>query len=502
MLIPLKHENMAARRWPIITIALIVINVLAFIATQTVMDSESPELGKVKAHILLVAARYPDVKWSPDAQQLIDTFRKKYNKEFERAKDLNSPVIDEYDAHLRMSEAPPWGMQDEADKLSRQYKELESASLTENYGFVPAHPTWISYLSANFLHGGWLHLIGNMWFLWLAGFVLEDVWGRPLYTIFYLIAGAAALQIHLWMNPASLVPCVGASGAVAGLMGAFLVRFPRMKITMGWLFGFRFYKFQAEAFWLLPFWLAGEVFSGAIFGEFSGVAHWAHVGGFIFGAAAAWAIRGSGLEHTVNKTIETKLSVSGNVDIDAGNDCLQHGQLEEAFQHAQMALAEMPDSIEAYTIQREVHWRRSETEQYLQLSEKICALYIKAKAPEAALHIYDDFIGAANGKNLQPGTWMSVIRGLEELENYDRALQEFEKLAAAYPGAQQSIMAQMGAARLCLKKLGRPQDALRFYQAADRSPVPHLDVESMIQIGIREAQKAMETPSGAALARA
>ncbi len=100
---------------------------------------------------------------------------------------------------------------------------------------MPAQPTAISYLTANFLHGGWMHLIGNMWFLWLAGFVLEDVWGRWLYSAFYLIAGAAALQFYAWSNPGSITPTLGASGAVAALMGAFLVRFPKMKIEMAWL---------------------------------------------------------------------------------------------------------------------------------------------------------------------------------------------------------------------------------------------------------------------------
>ena len=500
LLIPLKHENMAARRWPIVTIALIVINVFAFIATQTLMEKESPELGKVKAHILLVAARYPDVKFSPEAQQLVTNFRKKYEKEFQLAKDLNSPVIDAYDAQLRMTDTPPWGMQDEADKLSREYQQLHSASVTENYGFVPAHPTLISYLTANFLHGGWLHLIGNMWFLWLAGFVLEDTWGRPLYTVFYLVAGAAALQIHAWVNPVSIIPCVGASGAVAGLMGAFLVRFPTMKIEMGWLIGFRFVRFQAQAYWLLPFWLLGEVFYGALFGEMSGVAHWAHVGGFVFGALAASAIRYSGLEHTVNKTIETKLSVTGKSDLDAANECLQRGFLDEALLHVQAVLATKPESLDALAVQREVHLRRAETEQYLEMSERLCALYLKAKAPETAIHMYEDFLGSG-GKNLQPATWIILCRGLEELGDYDRALSEYEKLATAYPGVQQSILALMGAAQVCLKKLGRPQDALRFYTAAEKSPVPHLDMESTILVGIKEAQKTM-APAGATAAMA
>ena len=140
-----------------------------------------------------------------------------------------------------------------------QFKSLSKTSIAEQYAFVPAQPTAISYLTANFLHGGWMHLIGNMWFLWLAGFVLEDVWGRWLYSAFYLIAGAAALQFYAWSNPGSITPTLGASGAVAALMGAFLVRFPKMKIEMAWLFLFKLYRFKAAAYWLLPLWLFGEI---------------------------------------------------------------------------------------------------------------------------------------------------------------------------------------------------------------------------------------------------
>ena len=146
-------------------------------------------------------------------------------------------IIDAYDAKIKMTEDTS-KLQDEMDSLNAQFVNLSKSSVIEQYAFVPAKPRPISYVTANFLHGGWLHLIGNMWFLWLAGFVLEDVWGRWVYSVFYLIAGAAALQFWAWSNPGSITPTLGASGAVAALMGAFLVRFPKMKIEMAWLFFF------------------------------------------------------------------------------------------------------------------------------------------------------------------------------------------------------------------------------------------------------------------------
>src|SRR5260370_17040337 len=110
----------------------------------------------------------------------------------------------------------------------------------------------MSYLTANFLHAGWLHLIGNMWFLWLAGGILEDTWGRMIYPAFYLIAGVLALQVHALVNAGGLTPTIGASGAIAGLMGAFLLRFPPVKIETGCLMIYRFYRFKPAAYCLLP----------------------------------------------------------------------------------------------------------------------------------------------------------------------------------------------------------------------------------------------------------
>src|SRR5205823_10244541 len=112
----------------------------------------------------------------------------------------------------------------------------------------------------------------------------------------YFLAWAAALQFHAWSNPESIVPTLGASGAVAALMGAFLVRFPKTKIEVAVVLGLRSLsnlalgkgiRFKAAAYWLLPLWLLMEIFSGALFGTYSGVAHWAHFGGFAFGALVA-----------------------------------------------------------------------------------------------------------------------------------------------------------------------------------------------------------------------
>ncbi|HSY93236.1 MAG TPA: rhomboid family intramembrane serine protease [Candidatus Binatus sp.] len=508
MLLPIKHENMAARRWPVVTLALIAINTVVFLFTLAVASDESPQLGEVKSHILILAALHPELKMQPPSQHVVDGFKEHHPDQWKQVQNPYRDIINAYDAKIKMMEDTS-KLQDEMDSLNTQLVSLSKTSSVDEYAFVPANPTAISYLTANFLHGGWMHLIGNMWFLWLAGFVLEDAWGRWLYSAFYLIAGAAALQFYAWTNPGSVIPTVGASGAVAALMGAFLVRFPKMKIEMAWIWWFSFAKllrtgnpfrmtqFKASAYWLLPLWLGSEIIYGALLGSSSGVAHWAHVGGFLFGAVAALTIQHSGLEHKANKAIEEKLAWTNDAELEQASDMMEHGQLGEALVLLTNYVAMKPNSLDAWNLLRQIHTRQNNTKEYLDATVKTCSLHLKAHEVEAAFQDYAEFIDSGGGK-LPAANWLELCKGAEELQEFERALSEYEQLAQAYPADRQALTAQLSAARLCLKRLNRPQDALALYQKAAVSPIPHLDWEQHIQAGIKEAKAAMS--SGNAIA--
>ena len=249
-----------------------------------------------------------------------------------------------------------------------------------------------------------------MWFLWLAGFVLEDVWGRWLYSAFYLLAGAAALQFHAWLNPGSITPTLGASGAVAALMGAFLVRFPKMKIEMAWIWWFspirllrtgnpfRMFRFKAAAYWLLPLWLGVEILYGTLFGSTSSVAHWAHVGGFVFGALAAVAIRYSGIEQKANKAIEEEVAWTNDAELEQASSMMEHGQLAEAQTLLTSYVAANPNSLDAWALLRQIYKRQSDTKLYLDATVKTCGLHLKAHQIEAAFQDYAEFVDNGGAK--------------------------------------------------------------------------------------------------------
>jgi membrane associated rhomboid family serine protease len=150
---------------------------------------------------------------------------------------------------------------------------------------------WVTVLTAMFMHGGWMHIIGNMVFLWAFGPEIEDAMGPPKYLAFYLLSGLVASLAQTAMAPGSTVPNLGASGAIAGVMGAFLVTYPRDKIRavlfIGWFARITF----IPAALLIGLWFLIQLFSqvGSVANVQSGggVAYAAHVGGFIFGAVTA-----------------------------------------------------------------------------------------------------------------------------------------------------------------------------------------------------------------------
>jgi membrane associated rhomboid family serine protease/predicted negative regulator of RcsB-dependent stress response len=500
VLIPIRHENMEARRWPVITLGLIVLNTVIFLVTTATMDKESPELGSTKAHIIVLAAAHPDLNMSDQERELVDNFKTDNPTEWEQLQNPSHKLIDAWDARMRLKEDPN-ELQADMNSLAAKYSELASASIVERFAFTPAHKRPITYLTANVLHGGWLHLIGNMWFLWLAGFVLEDVWGRPLYLAFYLVGGAVALQLHAFSDPNSIVPCVGASGAVAALMGAFLTRFPKLKIEMMWIFGFfRTYRFHAAAYWLLPLWLLSEVFYGALFGKTSGVAHWAHVGGFAFGAIGAFVIDKAGLEGRVNEKVEKEISWTCDPEMERANKLVEAGQFDEAVSVTKQYVSANPNSVDGWNLLRQAYWRKQELSGYHEATAKTCELHLREKNPEGAWQDYEDFRNSG-GEKLPAVPWLEICRYLEEKQNYDRALSELDNLIKAYPDARQSLMAQMASARISLK-LGRPENALKFYQAAAQSKVPHLDLETAIEAGRREAAAAIKVAGKSAAAGA
>ncbi len=156
-----------------------------------------------------------------------------------------------------------------------------------HYALVPDSLHVTSLVTSMFLHGGWFHLIGNMWFLWVFGSHVEDAMGSAKFLIFYLVCGIAAAAVQLMLNIGSPVPTIGASGAIAGVMGAFLLLYPRVRVVTLIFVVIFITTIDIPAAFMLIYWFAIQLLSGlSSFSNFSdagGVAWFAHVGGFLAG---------------------------------------------------------------------------------------------------------------------------------------------------------------------------------------------------------------------------
>lgn len=149
-------------------------------------------------------------------------------------------------------------------------------------------------VTSMFLHGGWLHLLGNMLFLWVFGRNVEDRLGHLLYFVFYMVCGVAAGLTHIIVNWGSTLPTIGASGAISGVMGAYIVLFPRSKVLTLIPLIFFFFTVRLPALLFLGYWFLLQFASGiGSLGEADqgGVAVWAHIGGFLIGAFLVWGMR-------------------------------------------------------------------------------------------------------------------------------------------------------------------------------------------------------------------
>ena len=218
-----------------------------------------------------------------------------------------------------------------------------SAFPAQRFGYVPAHANFIGLFTYMFVHADWWHVLGNMWFLFLCGLALEDRWGRLAFGAYYIVAGVVAAGVHHLALPGSTAALIGASGAVAGAMGAFVVLFAQTKIRFVGFLGFRVVSFLAPAYVMLPLWAVVEVLYGLL-ATSSGTAHWAHVGGFVFGVGVAGMLRRFGIDTRLDRAVERVAVLGDDPRLDTAKALVAKGDAAQAVALLEGLLQEKPGS--------------------------------------------------------------------------------------------------------------------------------------------------------------
>jgi membrane associated rhomboid family serine protease len=341
-ILPIGHDQQTVRRLPWVTFALIAANFLVFLGiggSASDIEQRAQEAGAKALHYWNERP-YLELPQSFVDEAVPAAARERFKLLVEaRRSTVQPPSADEQARQ-----------QEELERKVAEFLRLRAAHPYTSWGLVPAHFSWLALLTSLFIHAGWLHLIGNMFMLYLAGPPIEDAYGRPLFAALYLTSGALASLWHVAVFPHATTPLVGASGAIAGVMGAFLVRCFRSKIRFFyWWLLIRAGTFDAPAWLMLPLWLGEQLLYASLAKSEGGVAHWAHVAGFAYGAVAAFAIKATRFEERfIHARIESQVSLEQHKGLQEGIELLATGDVPRAREALQRALRDDPRNPDAH----------------------------------------------------------------------------------------------------------------------------------------------------------
>jgi membrane associated rhomboid family serine protease len=352
ILLPIGHDDSAVRRQPWVTYTLMATCLVALLATNGRVEDAQARATEAEQRLVAAVQAWAETpylhldpqvrrKLPASAVEQLEALRERFAAaphEIERFEVAAKQA--EFDAGVREALA-----------------DLEAAERDHPYlahGLRPGAITAWGLLAHMFMHAGWLHLLGNLFMLFMAGPALEDRWGRPLFAVAYGLSGIGGALLFAALSSDPNIPLVGASGAIAGVFGAFLVRFWSTQIRFWYLlwFGFRVFTgtFSRPAYMMLPLWLANEVLQAWLSSALDirgGVANTAHIGGFLVGGGAALAARALQLDVRFDRAIEAKTTALGNLAVVEALALRDQGDLTGAIRKLALQVKQQPRDAEA-----------------------------------------------------------------------------------------------------------------------------------------------------------
>ncbi len=445
MFIPIGLDQTSVRRLPWVSIGIIAANLAVFLAMGVSVRQVGEEAGQRGREVMQYWSRHPYLTLPKSVTPgLSDADRERLRLLSEAMSGVSgrrAPTSEE-----RAQE------QDELDGLVQRFRDAAAHHPFRSWGLIPSDPKPLAFLTCMFVHAGWLHLLGNMLFFYLTGPFLEDAFGRPLFAALYVASGVVASLVFIAAFPHSNAPLIGASGAVAGLMGAFLVRFAHRKVRFFYfyfLFLFRTGTVDLPAWLVLPLWLGEQILFAGLTRE-SGVAYRAHVGGFAFGFLAAFAIKALRIEERfVAPKIEQEISVTQHPALEEGMDLLLRGETGAARAAFATVLAAEPRNADAHLGVWQSHCLEDAPEAGAPHLVQVIEDEVRRAEPALALDHWRELVAAAR-QSAPPALRWRLASALESIDR-DGAVEIFGSLAAD-PAA--GILAEKAARRLDL--LGAP----------------------------------------------
>lgn len=422
LILPLAHESQRVQRLPWVTFTFIAINFLVFLYTNFSVGIDENLLGEKLDNFYTYLSEHPYLHVPSE----MDEFLTDEDREQLEALKESYPTGD----MLRLTIESE---QEELDAIAEEITGMLNESPFNKYGYIPKEPSFINLFTCMFVHAGWLHLIGNMLFLYLAGCSIEDLWGRPLYIGFYFLSGILATWMHAVRFPESTAPLVGASGAIAGLMGAFAIRLYKTRIHFFYLIWVRWGTFQAPAFIMLPLWFLQQLWYASLAGE-SEVAFHAHIGGFIFGALIAVGMKYSGIEEKyLAPAIEKKVSLAQNPLFLHAMELSEKSDFTGALLLLEKVVRQEPNHLDAFMEMRRIADISMDESAYTRYAAGILDALIRTREAELLRTTYEQYLRRDKHVPLPAKTLFGLAGFFEEEQESASALRIYEELVSQYP---------------------------------------------------------------------
>ena len=483
-LIPIGNERSTVRRLPWVTFSIMALCVVIYYVTLPATVDQDQELTQARDRIVEFLNQNQELLADEKVRDKLENvgLLDKLEKEaVEEDLKFDPDKASRYEDWLKGAAAEE--LRKEFDEKLQAYTAATEGHLYYKYGVAP-NGTWKVYqlITAMFLHGSTMHLFGNLIFFFAVGFSLEDLWGRGTFLTFYLLSGIAAC-VPAIISPGPL-PMVGASGAISGTMGAFLIRLYNTKVKIAWLtiplalplmiFGRKpFGVINVKAYIFLPFYFICQVLPWWFFnqtGLVSGVAYSAHIAGFIFGVAFALVMKGMRAEELyINPKIEAKVSFAASPDVTRALDFLDRGQIEMAERKLKSHLIKNPHDPNTILALIQVYQRTLNVEQLNAMYSRLIQHHLSNNDREAALYAYDNLLSSFPDDKLEPRIlprdWVTICEYLAEADMMKEAAVEYERMVNANPNDALTVRAcvQGGEAALAVFDNER---ALRLFEKA------------------------------------
>jgi membrane associated rhomboid family serine protease len=423
LIIPIGHDQQTVRRLPWVTFAVLAVNLLVFLGTGTAGSDRENAGSQAAQQAVEYWLEHPHLEMPDHFLREVMTPRQvnEFRLLIEVRKNQVPPAADLEDRKREQAELTA---------IVDRYFQAKEEHPAFAYGLVPSNMSVVALFTSMFMHAGWLHLLGNLFMLYLAGPSVEDAYGRPVFVSLYLVSGVVAALAHVMANPTSAVPLVGASGAIAGVMGAFLIRCGGTNIRFFyWWMLVRAGTFDAPAWLMLPLWLLQQIFMSMLPTGEGGVAYGAHVGGFVFGALAALGIKQWKVEERfIHPKIEKELTLEQHPALAEGLGMLLQGDPVIARQKLAPALRDQPRNPDVHLAYWQTYVHEGQPAKGVDHMAKVIEDELRRKEPILALDHWRELRAVVPAGGPATLRW----RLASELQGFDPAIarEALESLAA------------------------------------------------------------------------